>query len=147
MFNTSNLLKHLRAKHVDEYREVDAVMLEKRKLLQPTLRQTLQKTQKLKSTISRAVQITRALAEMLALANLPLSFVDSVGFRRFMEVVEPKYDVPSRTTMVRTVIPEVHDSVKKHVSGLLCNAPVMSFTTDIWSSSVSPVSLIIQTRD
>ncbi|XP_074524912.1 zinc finger BED domain-containing protein 4 [Halichoeres trimaculatus] len=82
---------------------------------------------------------------MLALTNLPLSFVDSVGFRRFMKVVEPKYDVPSRTTKVRTVIPEVHYSVKKHVSSLLCNAPFISFTTDIWSSSVSAVSLISQT--
>lgn len=144
-FNTSNLLKHLKVYHENEHKEIEATALEKRKLLQPTLQQTLQKSEKLKSTNPRALQITRAVAEMIALANLPLSFVENVGFRRFMQVVEPKYEVPSRATIVRTVMPQVHDSVKKHVSSLLCDAPAISFTTDIWSSSVSPLSLISQT--
>lgn len=72
-------------KHEDGHKEVEAVLLETRKLLQATLWQTLRKTEKLRNTNPRALQITWVLAEMIALGNLPLSFVD-VGFQRFMKV-------------------------------------------------------------
>lgn len=85
-FNMSKLRKHLQVKHEDGHKEVEAVLLETRTLLQATLWQTLHKTEKLRNTNPRALQITRVLAEMIALANLPLSFVENVGFQRFMKV-------------------------------------------------------------
>ncbi|KAM4808378.1 zinc finger BED domain-containing protein 4-like [Rhinophrynus dorsalis] len=54
--------------------------------------------------------------------------------------------MPSRRYVTDVVLPQVHDQVKKHISSILHDGiKAISFTTDIWSSSVSPVSLIILT--
>ncbi|KAL5774561.1 hypothetical protein ACOSP7_012118 [Xanthoceras sorbifolium] len=43
----------------------------------------------------------RALAEMLILDELPFRFVENRGFRTFFQVTCPKFEIPSRRTIVR----------------------------------------------
>ncbi|TXG67287.1 hypothetical protein EZV62_008562 [Acer yangbiense] len=43
----------------------------------------------------------RALAEMLILDELPFRFVENRGFRKFCFAMNPRFDVPSRRTIVR----------------------------------------------
>lgn len=88
----------------------------------------------------RTQQLSRALTEMIALDDQPLSIVEMMVFRRFMNIVEPK--LPSRSFITTKMLPKVHDAVNKHVHGLMSASSAISFTTDIWSSSVSPLSLI-----
>lgn len=88
------------------------------------------------------MKITQAIIEYIALSDQPLSEVGNVGFLRLLHVLEPRYDVPSRHYMTDTELPKLHDSVKKHIHSLLQASSAFSFTTDIWTSSVSPVSLI-----
>ncbi|XP_050959034.1 zinc finger BED domain-containing protein 4 [Labeo rohita] len=90
----------------------------------------------------RAVKITQAIIKYIALSDQPLSEVENVGFLCLLHVLEPRYDVPSRRYMTDTELPKLHDSVKKHIHSLLQTSSAFSFTTDIWTSSVSPVSLI-----
>ncbi|XP_025765939.1 zinc finger BED domain-containing protein 4-like [Oreochromis niloticus] len=90
----------------------------------------------------RAVKITQAIIKYIALSDQPLSEVENVGFLRLLHVLEPRYDVPSRHYMTDTELPKLHVSVKKHIHSLLQASSAFSFTTDIWTSSVSPVSLI-----
>ncbi|KAL0188436.1 hypothetical protein M9458_015535 [Cirrhinus mrigala] len=137
-FNTSNLIKHLKSQHDNEYKEFTHAS----KPTQPTLQQTLARREKMSRDNPRAVKITQAIIEYIALSDQPLSEVENVGFLRLLHVLEPRYDVPGRRYMTDTELPKLHDSVKKHIHSLLQTSSVFSFTTDIWTSSVSPVSLI-----
>lgn len=136
MYNTSNLLKHLKAKHPAEYREFTSTTVER----QPTLEQMLAKREKMSRDNPRALKITDALAEYIALDDQPLSVVDNLGFRRLLCILEPRYEIPSRNHITDTVLPKLHDFTKKHIRNLLQDVKTLSFTTDIWSSSVSPLS-------
>lgn len=88
------------------------------------------------------MKITEALTHYIALDDQPLSMVENVGFRRLLSVLEPMYEIPSRRHITDTVLPKMYDFVKSHISNLLLDVSSISFTTDIWSSSVCPMSLI-----
>ncbi|XP_051809821.1 zinc finger BED domain-containing protein 4-like [Acanthochromis polyacanthus] len=90
----------------------------------------------------RAVKITDALAEYTSLDDQPLSVVKNLGLRHLLCILELRYEIPSHTHITDTVLPKLHDFVKKHIHNLLHDVKTLSFTTDIWSSSVSSVSLI-----
>ncbi|KAF0039291.1 hypothetical protein F2P81_007526 [Scophthalmus maximus] len=64
-----------------------------------------------------------------------------MGFRRLIGVLEPSYEISSRHHITDTVLPK-HEFVKKHIHSLVQDISAFSFTTYIWTSSVSPVSLI-----
>lgn len=47
----------------------------------------------------------RALAEMVIIDELPFRFVKRIGFRKFCNVMQPKFSwVPSRQTISREVV-------------------------------------------
>ncbi|KAK0590954.1 hypothetical protein LWI29_033608 [Acer saccharum] len=48
-----------------------------------------------------AEECRRALAEMLILDELPFRFLENRGFRKFCFAMNPRFDVPSRRTIVR----------------------------------------------
>ncbi len=52
----------------------------------------------------RAKQITEVLTQFIVLDDQPLSVVDNVGFRRFVNVLEPKYEIPSRRHVTDIVL-------------------------------------------
>ncbi|KAK0134574.1 Zinc finger BED domain-containing protein 4 [Merluccius polli] len=65
--------------------------------------------------------------EFIALDDQPFSVVEDVGFRSLMKVC----------------LPEIHNIVATHIHELLArDITAISFTTDIWSSDVSPVSML-----
>ncbi|XP_053571558.1 uncharacterized protein LOC128661312 [Bombina bombina] len=140
-YNTSNLIKHLKLKHKSEHGEF--ATLASSSTHQPTLQQTLARREKLSRDNPRAVKITEALTQLIILDDQPLSIVDNMGFCRFINVLEPKYDIPSRRYIADVILPQIHNTVKKHITIMLQEKiKAISFTTDIWSSSVSPLSLI-----
>lgn len=138
-FNTSNLIKHLRTHHAQEYTEFAKANARPE---QPTLTQVLEKRQKMSRENPRAVKITEALTHFIALDDQPLSVVENVGFRRLLSVLEPRYEIPSRPYFMDIMLPKLFEDVKNHVHNLLQEVSALSFTTDIWTSSVSPMSLL-----
>lgn len=50
--------------------------------------------------------------------------------------------IPSRPHITDVLLLKLHDFVTKHVNSLLQDILAVNFTADIWSSSVSPMSLI-----
>ncbi|XP_065150533.1 zinc finger BED domain-containing protein 4-like [Paramisgurnus dabryanus] len=71
-----------------------------------------------------------------------MSVVEDEGFRRLLEHLEPRYSLPSRKYFSETALPELYKKVCEHVSKEIKDIQAMSFTTDIWSSAVSPMSLL-----
>ncbi len=134
------MIKHLKLKHKSEHGEFAASSNVNTQ--QPTLQQTFARREKMTRDNPRAKQITEVLTQFIVLDDQPLSVVDNVGFRRFVNVLEPKYEIPSRRHVTDIVLPQIHDAVKKHVVCMLHDIKAISFTTDIWSCSVNPLSLI-----
>ena len=92
---------------------------------------------------ARAKQITNKVMEFIALDDQPFTVVESVGFRSLMKFMEPRYTVPSRRHFAEVCLPEIHNIVATHIHELLArDITAISFTTDIWSSDVSPVSML-----
>lgn len=145
-FNTSNLIKHLRTKHVNEQKEFEAAATASKRKgdgpQQQTLVSSLQRKDQWDEKSAAARKMSEKITEMTVLCNLPLSFVDNVGFRLFMAHAVPKYKVPSRKYITETAVPALKKKVTEHVSRKLEKVQAISFTTDIWSSDVSPLSLL-----
>ena len=50
--------------------------------------------------------------------------------------------MPNRRYLTDVCLPELYSAVYSHVEKLIADAVSISFTTDIWSSSVSQVSML-----
>ncbi|XP_028095183.1 zinc finger BED domain-containing protein RICESLEEPER 2-like [Camellia sinensis] len=82
---------------------------------------------------SFSVEVARRyLAEMIVIDELPFRFADGVGFKRFCNVMQPKFKIPSRYTVARDILgiyTNEREKLKKIVKGRrIC------FTTDTWTS-------------
>nr|XP_023657625.1 zinc finger BED domain-containing protein 4-like [Paramormyrops kingsleyae] len=140
-YNTTNLIKHLQRFHDKEYQEFMLANREK-DTRQQTLVDVFQKRNKFTADNPKAKAITEKLLNFIILDDQPLSVVENVGFSSLLEHLEPRYNLPSRKYISETAIPELYNRVSSRLAAQLENVKAMSFTTDIWTSDVSPMSLI-----
>lgn len=69
---------------------------------------------------------------MIASENLPLSIVESKGFKRLMNIAVPLYTVPSRRTITR-LIDAKYDVLKERFKNDLKLSSTFTLTCDIWT--------------
>lgn len=138
-FNTTNLIRHLQKSHTVEY---GTYKKRTKPQQQQTLAEVFQKKDKLPRNGEKSRNITRKIVEYIALDDQPISVVENVGFRRLMDYLEPKYELPSRHYISDTALPELYNKICECVQASLSKATYISFTTDIWSSDVCPMSLL-----
>ncbi|XP_028103742.1 uncharacterized protein LOC114302863, partial [Camellia sinensis] len=63
----------------------------------------------------------RHLAEMIIIDELPFRFVDGVGFKRFCNVMQPKFKIPSRYTVAGDIVDiytNERERLKKNCEGV-----------------------------
>ena len=102
-----------------------------KKALQQTIEDCLKKQ---KYPINRIAQaITRQNGVFLCQNLHPLSTVERPVFIQLMNVLDPKYDVPSRTHFAKTVIPKLYCENKATVEKELKEAASVAITTDSWT--------------
>ena len=147
------LVHHLSSKHVElhtEYLEKKSSKaapapkeMRKRSLQQLSLEATEVRTKLWDINDPKAQRITRKVGEMVAIDCHHLSVVEEVGFRRILDVLEPRYTCPSCKYYTDTTIPKIFSGMKDEI-GKLINSEEgsISFTTDIWSCSVNDTSLL-----
>lgn len=90
----------------------------------------------------RSLRLHRGIAEMVALDDQPFSVVDNKGFRRVMQLAEPRYSLPSDTYLRQTAVPDLFKSLREKVTDVIRDVTFVSFTTDTWTTSMSSESLI-----
>lgn len=73
---------------------------------------------------------------------MPFTLVEREGFSNLMKHLVPRYSLPSRTYFSRTLMPEIYKEIRTQVEVKLSTAKYISFTTDIWTSSVNNESFI-----
>lgn len=141
-FNTTNLRKHLR-NHPDENKKLVAAEIteKERKQAQSSTASTRQVTvaecferQKPYSVENpHYKEITNAVARMIALDFQPFSVVEDEGFKKLLQVLDPRYQIPSRKHFSETVIPKIYE-MKGKVKACIDPIPFLAFTTDCWTS-------------
>ena len=132
---TTNLLNHLSSKHPVEHERINAGNNK------PTSSKQMLLTGLKRCSPQRSAEITNKIVEFIALDLKPLRTVDGIGFRRFLEFIEPGYKIPSRTH-VRTMCQKRFEELKDVVAASLTDQFV-SLTTDIWTSRATQAYLTI----
>ncbi|XP_022165454.1 zinc finger BED domain-containing protein 1-like [Myzus persicae] len=75
-----------------------------------------------------------AIVKMIAEDLQPLSIVENSGFRSMIQLLDSRYEIPSRRSLGRTIIPRIFSTVQSKVEALLNEARHVAITTDIWTS-------------
>ncbi|XP_036347407.1 zinc finger BED domain-containing protein 1-like, partial [Rhagoletis pomonella] len=81
----------------------------------------------------RQENITKALAKMIAMCQLKLSFSHSQGFINFMKEVDPGYKVPYPQA-IKSRLGLAYNEVREKITKRLETVSSVSLTTDEWSS-------------
>ena len=132
--NTSNLQSHLDHHHAD-LGSATAVIRPN----QPQIADSLQT--KLPFGCPRARRITRSIATFICKDLRPYSVVERHGFRRMVNTLEPRYEIPSRKYFTETTIPELYKETREMVQDALEPALRVALTCDGWTSR-STVSFV-----
>lgn len=150
-FNTTNLISHLKSRHrgeaiLKEYEAAAAATITKTKTTRSVvvpIQQAFENCKKFPRDSEKAKAINDRLMEFIALDDQPFSVVEDPGFRKLIAHLEPRYTIPSRRFFSDVSLPALYDLVATHIHNMIDkNGLNVSFTTDIWTSDVSPVSML-----
>ncbi len=101
---------------------------------QLTLKKTLDKATFYPKESTKRKNIDNALIEMIVTDLQPISVVEDNGFQKFVSVLDPRHELPSRRTVVRSLLLEKYTSVKQTLKIELDNSMTIALTTDLWTS-------------
>lgn len=85
-------------------------------------------------SMNKSQKIDEQLGIMIAKEFQPFSIVENVEFRKFVNMLNPNYAIPSRKTVSKSIIPQLLEKTKQKVKMNLSNAKYIAFTTDGWTS-------------
>lgn len=125
--NTSNLTSHYNTHHMQESKE-------ERSTLQPSIRAALGATRKYARSSSHHIMLQQRVAEYLVADMRPFNTVGSAGFRKLCAALDPKFDLPGKTTFSNTVIPKMYKETKGKVQELIDKCSAIAITADGWTS-------------
>ncbi|KAK7122932.1 hypothetical protein R3I94_019901 [Phoxinus phoxinus] len=139
--NTTNMWNHLKANHIQDYKEAvkekeDAAAAASANLSQPTIAQMFDSQRKWQNSDQRSKKIDTQILEMIATDNQPFTVVSDVGFRRLIATLEPRYSLKTekyyRTDMLENIMKGVERKIKTLITSENAG-PHLAFTTDCWS--------------
>ena len=67
----------------------------------------------------------------------PFNTVESVSFKNFCSALDPKFEMPSKTTISQVVIPKMYQETKSKVQDLLATCAGLAVTADGWTSQAN----------
>ena len=91
----------------------------------------------------RAREITVSLAKMMVKDLQPISIVEDEGFRYFTKVMDPRYKIPSRKSMMTGEIPKLYEQAQKTVQDSIQSASSLVLTTDMWTARTTEAYLTL----
>jgi hypothetical protein len=74
------------------------------------------------------------LVKMFVGAELPFQFVENEFFVNFVKVLQPQFDIPSRTTLRRAIWSLYDGERERHRQFILKHCGRVCLTTDTWTS-------------
>lgn len=64
------------------------------------------------------ITANKALLNMIATQLLPFNLVDGIGFRKFVETIQPKFKIPGRNHFSQYELPQRFDEMKVSLNNL-----------------------------
>ena len=111
--------------------DIDSVTeTEKAKKSQSTLREFIIRP----VSISRQKKINKCLIELIVTDLQPFSIVEDIGFINYTRALDQSFKLPSRTTLSRTLLPQLYEKCVVNVQEMLNNSEHIALTTDTWTS-------------
>lgn len=84
--------------------------------------------------LDKKKSIDRVLGWMIAKDLQPFSVVEDEGFRVFCKTLQPRYELPCRSTVTKLVCKELHEESAVSVQQDITESASVSLTTDAWTS-------------
>lgn len=145
--NTSNLLKHLRLHHRNEFSEISRAQAAecrpvkssgKNKSTQPTLQACFEQSRKYSTSSKDHRRLSSAVTNFIVRDVMPIYTVEKDGFRAMVEALNPRYQLPHKDYFSRTAIPELYERTREQIAAKVKKeSQYFSATTDLWSSCTS----------
>ena len=118
--STSSLMRHMETFHREVYCDTD---MGAKDSSTNTSTNTTNKTREghpatismLEKNTPRAQELTNAIARMIVLDCQPFSLLSDKCFRALLQVAEPRFNIPNRTTFSQDIIPAMYAKEKKKV--------------------------------
>lgn len=79
-------------------------------------------------------EIDKALTFMIAKDFQPFNIVNDTGFKQLLNIIDPKYVIPSKTTVRDNYMKEYYLSAKNKLKDMLMDTSYVAITTDSWTS-------------
>lgn len=106
-----------------------------RKRKQPTLGATAARTTPYDANNPKVIRLTALLVDMLCKEALSFDLVDSPSFQAFVHELDPRYVIPGRKVVSRTLIPARYDKTKSEKKARMSRSKAKAVTTDMWTSA------------
>ncbi|XP_025423650.1 zinc finger BED domain-containing protein 1-like [Sipha flava] len=85
-------------------------------------------------SVSKQKTIDEQLGVMISKEFQFFSLVENVEFKKFIYLLNLRYQLPSRKTVSKSILPQLYEKTREKVRNNLLNAKYISFTTDGWTS-------------
>ena len=102
--------------------------------MQPTVKSLFASNAPLTPGNKRHEAITDTITYFLCKDNVPFNAVSRSGFQKLLNVLEPRYKMPNKTTFSKNKVVKLYDATKEAVMRDLNNVDFFASTTDMWSS-------------
>lgn len=90
---------------------------------------------KKRKTVSSKKHLDKALMLLFIQDFQPFSIVDDPSFKYFVEALNPDYEIPSRTTIIDTLLPTAYDETLAKINSIMCEVTKVTLTVDIFTSA------------
>jgi hypothetical protein len=78
-------------------------------------------------------EIDKTLMLMVCKDFQPFSIVEDTGFQNLVKILDPRYELPNRSTLRDSLLKQNYEICKDKLFGLLQNVSHVSMTCDLWS--------------
>jgi hypothetical protein len=102
--------------------------------MQSLMTQHVKESAKYPSNSIKKKELDRACALLIAKDMRPTSIVEGEGMKKFVELLDPRYQMPCRRTLRKNLIPTLKEEEKAKVMEEICTTNWVAITTDLWSS-------------
>ncbi|XP_067624168.1 E3 SUMO-protein ligase ZBED1-like isoform X3 [Eurosta solidaginis] len=137
--NTSNLRDHLKRMHPNMENENDRCSSGSSSILSSmrSIDSHFKRGAEYDPTSSRKKEIDKALARLIGVDLQPFSIVNHEGFRSYTKILDPRYVLPSKTTLKNVHIQNMYEQCRSKLRDLLSAVEYLAITTDCWTSAAT----------
>ncbi|CAG9840674.1 unnamed protein product [Diabrotica balteata] len=85
-------------------------------------------------SILKCKEIDKQLIKLLASDYLAFNIVENTEFKKFVNMLNPSYNLPTRNTLSQNLLTQTYNVLHEKVTELLQDAEAVCITTDAWTS-------------